>query len=295
MPRISYVNGRYLPHSMASIHPEDRGFLFADSVYEVIAVINGKLADEEGHLDRLYRSMSELGIPAPLRRATLQSTMRELIRRNKTRGGGLYIQVTRGVSPRDFKFPNPSSCTPGLFMMIRDADFDIGRRRAVSKSAVTVPDIRWKRRDIKSTALLAQVLAKQSAVEQGGYEAFMVDEDGFVTEGASSNAWIVKGHTLITRSSAHNAILKGITRTAILSLLDEMGMTLDERAFTPEESYQADECFTSSAVALIVPIVKIDGHVIGQGKPGNVTLKILETYFDYAAGKHGAQRHWSAT
>lgn len=276
MPRVSYVNGRYVAHARAAVHVEDRGFQFADGAYEVIAVIGGVFADERGHLDRLERSLGELRIDMPCGRKSLQMILRETLRRNRLRDAAVYIQVTRGTAPRDFKFPD--GARPSLIVTARPADFDLAKRKSIAKKAVTVPDIRWKRRDIKSIALLGQVLAKQSAVEQGAYEALMIDDDGLITEGASTNVWIVdKKGALITRPTANNMILKGVTRAALQSLFPVV-----ERPFTPREVYAAAEVFTSAAVTMIVPIVEVDGHKIGSGKMGAVTEKVMELYLDYA-------------
>lgn len=289
MPRIAYVNGRYVPHHEAAVHIEDRGFQFADSVYEVIALIDGRLADKEGHLDRLERSLRELSISMPMPRRALELAIGEVVRRNRVKSGSVYMQVTRGVAPRDFKFPK--GVKPSLVMTLRHANFDIEKRKAAVQKAVTVPDIRWKRRDIKTTAMVAQVLAKQAAAEKGGYEAWLVDEQGFVTEGSSSNAWIVdKKGTLVTRPTANNMILKGVTRSALQALCKKEKIKIAERAFTVKEAYTAREAFTSSAVALIVPIVAIDDKTIGSGKTGTLTAKLMDMYMAYAAGNR--QERW---
>lgn len=293
MPRIAYVNGRYIPHQSAQIHIEDRGFQFADGIYEVVALIEGELRDEVGHLDRLERSLGEIGIAMPMPRRVLQIAMREMVRRNRIKNGALYIQVSRGIAARDFKFPSPA-VRPTLVMTLRHMTFDIPARKAAAKPVITVPDIRWKRRDIKSTALLGQVLAKQIAVNEGAAEAWMVDDDGFITEGASSNAWIIdaKGR-LITRPAAHNAILKGVTRSALQALCKQEGIELVERAFTPKEAYKAREAFTSSATALIMPVSSIDGHKIGNGKIGPVTDKLYDLYMEYAMNPSRKEQKWN--
>ncbi|HCS22914.1 MAG TPA: D-amino-acid transaminase [Alphaproteobacteria bacterium] len=293
MPRIAYVNGRYIPHQSAQIHIEDRGFQFADGIYEVVALIDGELRDEVGHLDRLERSLGEIAVAMPMPRRVLQIAMREMVRRNRIKNGALYIQVSRGIAARDFKFPSPA-VRPTLVMTLRHMTFDIPARKAAAKPVVTVPDIRWKRRDIKSTALLGQVLAKQIAVNEGAAEAWMVDDDGFITEGASSNAWIIdaKGR-LITRPAAHNAILKGVTRSALQALCKQEGIEFVERAFTPKEAYKAREAFTSSATALIMPVSSIDGHKIGNGKIGPVTDKLYDLYMEYAMNPSRKEQKWN--
>lgn len=292
MPRIAYVNGRYVPHLSAQVHIEDRGFQFADGVYEVVALIGGKLCDEAGHLDRLERSLGEIDIAMPMSRRSLQVAMRETVRRNRIKNGALYIQVSRGVAARDFKFPAPA-VRPTLVMTLRHMSFDIAARKAGAKPVITVPDIRWKRRDIKSTALLAQVLAKQAGIAKGAAESWMVDDNGFITEGSSSNAWIIdaKGR-LLTRPASGNGILKGVTRSALQALCKAEGIELIERAFTPAEAYKAREAFTSSATALIMPVSSIDGHKIGDGKIGPITDKIYDLYVAYATDPARKQQKW---
>lgn len=292
MPRVAYVNGQFIPHRDAAVQIEDRGFQFGDSVYEVVALMDGRFADETGHLDRLERSLRELRIPMPMSRKALQIVMRQLVRRNRTMNGGLYMQVTRGVAARDFKFPKETA--PGLVMTLRHATFDIAARKFSGKKAITVPDIRWKRRDIKTTLLLAQVLAKQEAIDAGADDAWMVDDKGLITEASSSNAWIVNGkEELVTRPTTGNAILKGVTRNAMQALCWKEKIKIVERPFSVKEALQAKEAFTSSAVALIVPVVEINGKKIGNGKTGPLTEKIFDLYMEYAAGLNRKQERWS--
>jgi D-alanine transaminase len=287
MPRLAYVNGRYVPHAAAVVHIEDRGLQFADSAYEVIALMNGHFADEAGHLDRLERSLGELKISLPMPRPALRLVLREFVRRNRLKDACIYIQVTRGAAPRDFKFP--ANVKPTLVMTIRPAKFG----GLVARKAVTVPDIRWKRRDIKSTALLPQVLAKQAAVERGAYEAIMVDDAGFITEGSSTNLWIVdKNNNLLTRPTQNNMILKGVTRNALQALCKKENISIVERAFTVQEAYRAAEVFTTAAVSLVTPIVDIDGRKIGDGKIGPVASRILDVYLAYAADPQQKQERW---
>lgn len=293
MPRYAYVNGAYLPHKEAAVHIEDRGFQFADGVYEVIACIHGHLADERGHMDRLKRSLSELGMDMPMQETALKLIMHELLRRNRIQDALVYIQVTRGAAKRDFPFPDKDTVPQSVVMTTWPFRFDAGDKMKKGIKAVTVPDIRWKRRDIKSVALLPQALAKQQAVEQGATEAWMVDDDGYITEGASSNTWIVKDGKLITRQATHD-ILRGVTRTALEKISEELQIKLEERKFKPEEVYEAEEAFTSSAGALIAPVVELDGHKIGNGKPGQVTLRLHEEYMAYVEGLRGEQLRWSA-
>jgi len=292
MPRIAYVNGQYVPHSEAGVHVEDRGFQFADSVYEVIALIDGHLADEAGHLDRLERSLSELAIDLPMSRRSMKIVLRELVRRNRIRSANVYMQVSRGVAARDFRCPR--AAIPGIVMTIRPAVFNLSSRLNAAKKVVTTPDLRWKRRDIKTTMLLAQVLAREYAIQKGADDAWMVDEEGYVTEGAASNAWILDGKgNLLTRPTGH-AILKGVTRSALQALCRQHKIRIVERAFTAAEAYKAKEAFMSSAVQMIAPVVSIDGKKIGTGKPGPVTQKLIEMYMEYAANPKSRQHEWDA-
>lgn len=291
MPKISYVNGRFVPHQDAVVHIEDRGFQFADGIYEVISSIGGKLADEGGHLDRLERSLRELQIDMPVSRDTLGFLMREVLRKNRLRDAAIYIQITRGEAKRDFKFPDP---VPVPTLVISAWPFDFDNNPAIKKGikAVCVPDQRWARRDIKTVALLPQALAKQKAKEAGAQEAWMIDDKGYITEGSSSNAWIVKGDVLQTRL-ADTDILKGVTRTAIQKVADDLGLQIVEKSFKPADACKADECFGSSATALIAPIVEIDGHKIGSGKPGPITKQIYKEYRAYVDGMRGDPVEWS--
>lgn len=292
MPRFAFVNGSYIRHNDATIHIEDRGLQFSDSVYEVIAFINGKMADETGHIDRLERSLSELGIHMPVTRNGLKFIMRELLRRNRLRNAMIYIQVSRGATKRDFEFPQdiPSS----LIITARLLRYDSSVNVKNGVTVITVPDLRWKRRDIKTTMLLGQVLAKQEAIESGAYDAWMVDEDGFVTEASASNAWIVtKDGTLVTRNVTTD-ILRGVTRTALEKITKDLNIKFEERPFTPEEAYEGQEAFNTAASALIVPVISVNDHVIGTGKPGPITRKIYDEYRAYADGQRGQQIHWKA-
>lgn len=292
MARYAYVNGRYVPHGDASVHVEDRGFQFADGVYEVTGVLNGVLIDEEGHLDRLERSLAELKIAMPTSRTAFKLIMRELVRRNGIKNGSVYQQVTRGVAPRDFKFPKHADST--LVMTARHGNFNPVQQLESGIKVVTVPDIRWSRRDIKSVALLPQVLAKQQAAEKGAYEAWMLNPDGTVTEGASSNAWIVNREGKLVTRNANSAILKGITRTSILRLCKEENIGFEERPFSLEEAYEAREAFMSSATTFVIPITQIDDRVVGNGQPGSIAARLRELYLDYAGGSRGEQTRWTA-
>lgn len=276
MPKISYVNGQYVPHMDAVVHVEDRGFQFADAVYEVIAVQNGKLVDADGHFDRLDRSLGELSIPQPMSRAALKLVIRELLRQNRVRFGGLYLQVSRGQAPRDFAFPK--DLQPTLVMTVKRLQpFDFART-AKGVHVITIADIRWKRCDIKTVSLLAGAMGKTEALSKGAFEAWQVDEQGMVTEGTSSNAWIVTHDgELLTRHTDH-AILGGITRQTVLKLAAEQGLKYVERSFSVAEAKAAAEAFTTSTTAFLRPVVKIDDDLVGEGKPGPFCLKLIELY-----------------
>jgi D-alanine transaminase len=281
MARYAYVNGRFVPHTDAVVHVEDRGYQFADGVYEVVTIIGGKLVDEQGHLDRLVRSLNELRIAWPVTPKVLKILMRRLIGMNRVTQGTIYLQVTRGVAPRDFKFPKHSESS--LVMTTKRAGaFATKAQLENGVKVITIPDIRWLRRDIKSVALLPQVLGKQQAVEAGAFEAWQVDGDGNVTEGCSSNAWIVTSDgTLVTRY-ANNLILNGVTRLSILKLAQEAGIPFEERPFSVEEAYGAREAFVSSASTFVMPVTQIDDRSVGNGKPGSLSEKLRRSYLEYA-------------
>lgn len=283
MPRHAYVNGRYVQHAAAAVHIEDRGYQFADGVYEVVTIVRGRMIDEDPHLDRLERSLGELSIGMPMSRRALQMVMRELVRRNRVHDGLLYMQITRGVAPRDHQFP-PSSLPPALIMTTRKIDVTASRKFADGVKVVTVPDIRWQRCDIKTVSLLPNCMAKTAAVAAGAYEGWQVDADGFVTEGTSSNAWIVThDDELVTRPATYE-ILNGITRLAILKIAADEGIVFVERAFSVDEAKAAREAFTSSATSFATPVVRIDDSVIGDGKPGPLSRRLLDRYMDYCHG-----------
>lgn len=290
MSRIAYVNGRYVPLRDARVHIEDRGYQFADGVYEVVTVQQGTLADERGHLDRLARSLAELRIDWPVSREALRLIMREVIKRNLIRDGFVYLQVTRGVAPRDFKFPKAAQ--PSLVLTARAASPAVAAKQEQGVSVITVPDIRWARRDIKTVALLPQVLAKQKAAEAGAYEAWMVDADGYVTEGSSSNAWIVNEQGEIITRHATSAILKGVTRNSLQAIADRLGITIIERPFTVAEAQAAREAFLSSANTLATPVIAIDGTPVGDGKPGPTVLALRRGYLEYAPTPAENQFAW---
>lgn len=278
MSRTVYVNGAYLPEEEATISVFDRGFIFGDGIYEVSAVLGGKLVDCEAHLARLERSAGEIGLKLPCSRAELIAIHQELISRNNLDEGSIYLQVSRGAADRDFPFPKGVKASLVLFTQARQfANTPLAK---TGIKVVSTPDLRWARRDIKSVNLLAPVLAKQFAAENGAQEAWMI-EDGVVTEGASSTAWIVKGKTLISRPLSHK-VLPGITRTAVLAFLAESGFTFEEREFTLDEALDAEEAFITSATSLVMPVTTIDGHSIHNGAPGPATIRLREIYLDHA-------------
>ncbi len=282
MTRIVYVNGRYAPYADAAIHVEDRGFQFADGVYEVCEVRDGSLVDERRHMRRLGRSLRELGMTEPVSLRSLGVVLRETIRRNRVQNGLVYLQVTRGVARRDFAFPGPA-VAPSIVCFARSLSRSKAEKKAAAGiSVITIPDIRWKRVDIKTTGLLAQALARQQAKEAGADEAWMVDGQGFVTEGASCNAWIVTGAGNLVTRPAEFGILRGITREVAIEAARGKDLHLEERPFTVEEAKSAREAFQTSASGLVMPVVKIDGHVIGGGRPGEIALELRKIYHNVA-------------
>jgi len=281
--RFAYVDGRYVPHPHACVHIEDRGLQLGDAIYEVFAVRAGRLRDEEEHLDRMERSLGEIAVPMPMGRAALKQVTRELIRRNRITNGLLYLQVTRGAYKRDHPIPD-RQIRPTLILTARPYDFEGAERRAAGGVAVvTRPDLRWGRCDIKTTQLLANLLAKTDARRGGAYEAWLVDGEGFVTEGSSTTAWIVDKDGRIVTRTLSNAILPGVTRRVILDVAAEAQMPIVERAFTPDEAKQAREAFLSSAANAATPITSIDGARVGDGKPGPVSRRIAELYLRLSA------------
>jgi len=276
MPRIAYVNGRYTPHIGAGVHIEDRGFQFADGVYEVISICNGQFIDIELHLDRLDRSLFELEIPWPTTRRAFCVILREVVQRNRVKNGSVYLQVTRGTSHRDFAYPE--NLSPSLIIYARKTLRDTVETASVGYKVISKPDIRWKRCDIKTISLLPAVMAKQAAVRNGAIEAWLVNEQGMITEGTSSNAWIVTlDRKLITRP-IDNSILSGVTRQTVLNLAQKLGLNSIERAFSLVEAKEAKEAFCTSSTALVKPIVEIDREKIGDGRVGPVTKVLIENY-----------------
>jgi D-alanine transaminase len=279
MPRIAYVNGAYLPHRHASVHIEDRGYQFADGAYEVVNTYRGRLIDELRHLERLERSLSELSIAPPMAPQAMRLVMREVVRRNRMTTGLLYLQVTRGVAPRLHKFPQ--SVKPALVMTARSIPEFPKEMLDDGVKVLTIPDIRWARCDIKSVALLPNILGKQAAAEAGAYEAWMVDGDEYITEGSSSNAWIVTADNILVTRPTGPRILAGITRRAIISLAEEMGYTIEQRPFTVSEASLAKEAFMSNSSHFVTPVTQIDDAVIANGKPGSLTLALHGRYILY--------------
>jgi D-alanine transaminase len=282
MSRIAYVNGLYRPHRDACVHIEDRGFQFADGVYEVCEVKDGHLVDERRHMARLLRSLGEVSIGLPMPLAALSVVMHETVRRNRVRNGIVYLQITRGEARRDFAFPAPGTA-PSVVVTARSHDPAKSEAAALAGIAVvTMPDRRWARPDIKSVSLLPNVLAKQAARDAGAREAWLVDAKGFVTEGASSNAWIVTAHGEAVTRPADNSILNGITRRVVLDVMAARGLVLAERPFTVEEAKAAREAFITAASQIVQPVVSIDGSPVGDGRPGPLALALRREFHRHA-------------
>ncbi|OHC78964.1 MAG: D-amino acid aminotransferase [Rhodospirillales bacterium RIFCSPLOWO2_01_FULL_65_14] len=285
MSRVAYVNGRYVPHRAAQVHIEDRGYQFADGVYEVFAVHRGGLIGEKGHMERLAHSLGSLRIDWPMSRRAVAFIVREVARRNRVRNGIVYLQITRGVARRDHPFPKGVKSALVVTARAMPPIDKQALRKGVA--VITIPDIRWKRRDIKSISLLPNVLGKQQAREAGAYEAWQVDDDGTVTEGTSSNAWIVtKKGELVTRNPGH-AILNGITRLTVLEAAAEAGIAFKQRPFTVAEAIEAKEAFVTSSSSHVKAVTSIDGHSIGNGHVGELTGRLLDVYMDYIEGPGG--------
>jgi D-alanine transaminase len=286
MSRIVYVNGEFLPEEEAKISVFDRGFLFADGVYEVSTVIRGKLVENEGHLKRLGRSLAELKMAPPCSDAEIETVQKEVVARNQLDEGMIYLQVTRGAADRDFAFPEDAKSS--LVMFTQEKSVLESKSAEKGISVVTLPDIRWKRRDIKTVGLLAQSLAKQQALDAGANDAWMV-EDGYITEGSSNNAFIVTADGKLVTRDLSNEILHGITRKAVLALAERDGIEIEERAFTPEEAYEAAEAFSTSASSFVMPVVRIDDRIMSNGAPGPVSKRLRELYIEMALAEVEAQ------
>ncbi|WP_454760038.1 D-amino-acid transaminase [Caulobacter segnis] len=285
MSRFAYVNGRFVRHGEAAVHIEDRGYQLADGVYEVWAVFDGKLADAEGHFARLWRSLDELRIAHPMTEASLLLVLREAVRRNKVKEGLCYLQVTRGVAKRDHAFPNPA-VPPAVVITAKSVDRGAADKKALAgASVISVPENRWGRCDIKSIGLLPNALAKQAARERGAIEAWFVDDMGLVTEGASSNAWIVDGDGVLRTRDTNANILRGVTRSTLLEVIRESGIPMSEKPFTIAEAQAAKEAFITGAGSLLTPIVQVDGVKLSDGKPGEVATRLRGLYIERARQK----------
>lgn len=280
MSRIVYVNGEYVPEEAATVSVFDRAFLMADAVYEVTSVLDGRLCDYEGHRARLHRSLGELGMPAPVDDGTLLGIHRELVRRNDLTEGIVYLQVSRGVADRDFAWG--AGMEPGLVLFTQAKTLAAAPAAERGFRVVTQPDLRWGRRDIKTTQLLYPSLVKMAAKEAGVDDAWMVDAEGFVTEGSSNNAYIVTADGRIVTRQLSADILHGITRGAVLALAEEAQMTVEERPFTVAEAQAAQEAFATAASIFVMPVVEIDGEALGDGVPGPVARRLREIYVDRA-------------
>ena len=282
MTRLAFVNGVFLPEAEATVSIFDRGFLFADGVYEVIALVDGRFVDDGPHLDRLDRSLREIQLASPMSRADLHSMLVELASRNGVTEGLIYMQVTRGPAERDFAFPAVQ--LPTIVAYARSLPVIAHPRALAGATAITVPDQRWARRDIKSIALLPQVLAKQAARAADAFEALMV-EDGHLTEGGAATLFMVKNGALVTHALGTD-VLPGITRERVFALASKRGIVIVERSVSTEELRNADELFITAATAFVMPIVRVDGAAIGSGAPGAITLQLREDYI--ASVRHGA-------
>ncbi|MCZ6885143.1 MAG: D-amino-acid transaminase [Alphaproteobacteria bacterium] len=287
MSRVAYVNGRYLPHRRAAVHIEDRGYQFADGVYEVIAIQGGRLVDEKPHLDRLAKSLGAVSMEAPMGDRALVHVMKEVVRRNRVTNGILYLQITRGVAPRNHAFPDFG--TPSLVMTARATPGPAPDLISQGCHVITVPDIRWKRCDIKTIALLPNILAKQQAKDAGAFEALQVDQQGFITEGSATNVWIITADGVLVTRPADNAILDGITRRTVINLASRVQLRFEERPFSVDEAMSAAEAFLTGTTAFVMPIVTIDDRSIGDGRPGPSTKRLLADYEAHTAT--GGKRH----
>ncbi len=277
MVRTVYVNGEFLAEDKALVSIFDRAFLFADAVYEVTSVMDGKLIDFDGHMARLRRSLGELGIPQPMERDELLDLHRQLVERNKVAEGIVYTQISRGVADRDFVYPDVE---PTVVLFTQHKRFIDSPTIKDGMKVITVEDNRWKRRDIKTVQLLYPSMAKMAALEAGADDAWLV-EDGFVTEGTANNAYIVTDAGMIVTRELSSKILHGITRASVLATAKEAQMRIEERPFTVEEALKAKEAFITSATNIVVPVVELDGEQVGNGKPGPVADRLREIYLEY--------------
>ena len=287
MSRIAYVNGRYLPQRQAAVNVEDRGYQFADGVYEVVYVHGGRLVDADLHLDRLERSLRELRLPQPMGRAALRRVITETAARNRLSQGILYLQVTRGVAPRDHAFPT-RVVPPALVVTARRTPPYPRDPAAWAASAVTHPDLRWARCDIKTVGLTANVLAKQAAREQGAAEAILIDGDRMVTEGASTTLWIVDAEGRLRTRHLDSAVLPGCTRAALIAELRAEGIGFEERRFSEQELRAAREAFLTSATSFVRPILRVDGEPVGDGAVGPLTRRLFDLFARHVTGRRNA-------
>lgn len=283
MSRIAYVNGRYLRHGDASVHVEDRGYQFGDGVYEVCEVRAGDLIDEIPHLDRLDRSLAELEMTSPMPRAALRLVLRETVRRNRVVHGLAYLQVTRGVASRDHAFPKPGT-RPAIVVTAKSINRDrLAGLAEKGVAVITCPDIRWARVDVKSTSLLPNCLAKQAARQRGAFEAWLIDRDGYVTEGASTNAWIVTEDDVLVTRQADQSILNGVTRRALADIAVSQRLKIEERPFTVAEALRGREAFVSASTLAAMPVISIDGVPVGSGKPGPIAQRLWQHFRQHDA------------
>jgi len=282
MSRIAYVNGRYVRHAAASVHVEDRGFQFADAVYEVWALMDGRLADSEGHFARLQRSLAELEILAPMSPAALLAVLRETVRRNHVRNGLVYLQISRGQARRDHVFPDPPP-PPTVVVTVKAVDpATLERKAAAGVAVITAPDIRWGRCDIKTVGLLPNAMAKTAARRVGAAEVWFVDANGQVTEGGSTNAWIVDAEGVLRTREVEANILRGVTRANLLALAETLQLRVETRPFTVAEAQGAQEAFFTAASAFVTPVISIDGVSVGDGRPGPVAERLRQHYMQQA-------------
>ena len=283
MSRIAYLNGRYLPHRAATVHVEDRGFQFADGVYEVIAFVGGAYIDLPKHLDRLERSLAALRIPLPMSRTSLDAVIPETVRRNRLKVGIVYLQINRGAARRDHAFPQ--NARPSVVVTARRHAFPLRAGDFPGVRVVSTGDLRWARCDIKSVSLLPNVLAKQHAVDHGAFEAWMIDGNGLVREGSSTNAWIVDDTERVLTHPKGPEILGGITRDTMISLARDDGIEVVERPFSLDEAKAAREAFLTSTTTFLRPVIRIDDDAVGNGRAGATSLRLLDLYIAYAWGK----------
>lgn len=282
MGRIAYVNGQFVRHGEAMVHIEDRGYQLADAVYEVWALFDGRLADAEGHFARLERSLSELRIPMPMSREALVIVLREAVRRNRVRDGLVYLQVGRGVAPRGHAFPD-QPIAPSVVITVSTVDRVATEAKAAQGvKVITTPENRWGRCDIKTVGLLPNALAKQAAKERGAAEAWFVDDLGLVTEGASSNAWIIDADGVLRTRDTNANILRGVTRRTLLDVIGDEGLKVEERPFTADEAVAAKEAFITGAGSLVLPVIAVDGRPVGDGKVGPVAMRLRRLYIERA-------------